>query len=38
MKTLLRTLTQIPAPSGREDELRAAVQKMLPNYLTIQLT
>ena len=32
MKTLLRTLTQIPAPSGREDELRAAVQKMIQPY------
>jgi putative aminopeptidase FrvX len=29
MKTLLRTLTQIPAPSGREDVLRAAVQKLI---------
>ena len=29
MKTLLRILTQIPAPSGREDELRAAVQKLI---------
>ncbi len=29
MKPLLRTLTQIPAPSGREDELRAVVQKMI---------
>ena len=29
MKTLLRTLTQIPAPSGREGELRAAVQKLI---------
>jgi putative aminopeptidase FrvX len=32
MKTLLHTLTQIPAPSGREDELRAAVQKMIQPY------
>lgn len=32
MKTLLQTLTQIPAPSGREDELRAAVQKMIQPY------
>jgi tetrahedral aminopeptidase len=29
MKQLIQTLTQIPAPSGREDELRAAVQKMI---------
>lgn len=32
MKQLLQTLTQIPAPSGREDELRAAVQKMIQPY------
>jgi putative aminopeptidase FrvX len=32
MKTLLHTLTQIPAPSGREDELRAAVQKMIQPF------
>ena len=32
MKTLLKTLTQIPAPSGRENELRAAVQKMIQPY------
>ena len=32
MKTLLRTLTQIPAPSGREDELRAVVQKLIQPY------
>ena len=29
MKTLLRTLTEISAPSGHEDEIRAAVQKMI---------
>jgi endoglucanase len=32
MKQLLQTLTQIPAPSGREDELRAAIQKMIQPY------
>ena len=32
MKQLIQTLTQIPAPSGREDELRAAVQKMIQPY------
>ena len=32
MKTILHTLTQIPAPSGREDELRAVVQKMIQPY------
>lgn len=32
MKQLLQTLTQIPAPSGREDELRAAVQKTIQPY------
>jgi tetrahedral aminopeptidase len=32
MKTLLRTLTEIPAPSGHEDALRAAVQKMIQPY------
>ncbi len=32
MKTLLRILTQIPAPSGHEDALRAAVQKMIQPY------
>lgn len=32
MKTILHTLTQIPAPSGHEDELRAAVQKMIQPY------
>ena len=32
MKTLLRTLTRIPAPSGREDALRTAVQKMIQPY------
>jgi tetrahedral aminopeptidase len=32
MKQLLQTLTQIPAPSGCEDELRAAVQKMIQPY------
>lgn len=29
MKSILQTLTQIPAPSGREDKLRAAIQKMI---------
>jgi len=32
MKTLLRTLTQIPAPSGYEGALRAAVHKMIQPY------
>ena len=32
MKKLLQTLTQISAPSGREDELRAVVQKMVQPY------
>ncbi|RJP48200.1 MAG: M42 family peptidase [Anaerolineaceae bacterium] len=32
MKQLLQTLTQIPAPSGREDEIRAAIQKMIQPY------
>jgi endoglucanase len=32
MKSLLQTLTQISAPSGREDELRATVQKMIQPY------
>lgn len=32
MKTLLKTLTQISAPSGREDEIRAAIQKMIQPY------
>lgn len=32
MKTILRTLTQIPAPSGHEDELRATVQKLIQPF------
>jgi putative aminopeptidase FrvX len=32
MKTILRTLTQIHAPSGREDALRAAIQKMIQPF------
>jgi tetrahedral aminopeptidase len=32
MKTLLQTLTQIPAPSGREDALRTVVRKMIQPY------
>ncbi len=32
MKQLLKTLTQISAPSGREDEIRAIVQKMIQPY------
>jgi endoglucanase len=32
MKQLIKTLTQIPAPSGREDEIRAAIQKMIQPY------
>lgn len=32
MKTLLRTLTEIPAPSGRENELRAVVHKMIQPF------
>lgn len=32
MKTLLRTLTQISAPSGREDEIRTAVLQMIQPY------
>ncbi len=32
MKQLLHTLTQIPAPSGREDEIRAVVRKMIQPY------
>lgn len=32
MKTLLRTLTEIPAPSGREDRIRAAVKEMIQPY------
>ncbi len=32
MKTLLKTLTQISAPSGREDEIRAAIQQMIQPY------
>ena len=32
MKQLLKTLTQVSAPSGREHELRAAVQKMIQPY------
>lgn len=32
MKSLLQTLTQIAAPSGREDKLRAAIQTMIQPY------
>lgn len=32
MKTLLRTLAEIPAPSGHEDALRAAVEKLIQPY------
>ena len=32
MKTLLKSLTQISAPSGREDEIRAAIQTMIQPY------
>lgn len=32
MKPLLKTLTEIPAPSSREDELRALVQKIVKPY------
>jgi putative aminopeptidase FrvX len=32
MKQLLKTLTQISAPSGREDEIRAAIQTMIQPY------
>ncbi len=33
MKTLLRTLTEIPAPPGHEDELRAAVYKIIKPHV-----
>ena len=32
MKTLLRTLTEIPAPSGREDALRKVVRGLIKPY------